>query len=149
MLAAKGTSLCLGNIAPRQCRRGPARVQAAFGEDVRKFFDGLAFENWAPRSSRTWRLPPTQRRAVQTGAGTTFVLLICTSAHRPATVLNRLILVPVVLSFVLSASGVMAGHQEALGLHLHGKRSVLQGVDGLFVHAVALRACRREQGSGG
>ncbi len=43
-------------------------MHAAFGEDVRKFFDGLSFENWAPRSSRTWRLPPTQRKAVQTGA---------------------------------------------------------------------------------
>lgn len=106
MLAAKGTSLCLGINAPRQCRRGPARVRAAFGEDVRKFFDGLAFENWAPRSSRTWRLPPTQRRAVQTGAGTTFVSVICTSAHRPATAVNCVRLVHVVLSSVLSARAV-------------------------------------------
>ena len=69
MLAAQLGPACLGAGAHRPRRRGTAalRVQAAFGEDVRKFFDGLAFENWAPRSSRTWRLPPTQRRAVQAG----------------------------------------------------------------------------------
>ncbi len=70
MLVAQCSPACLGTRAHRPRRRGAAalRVQAAFGEDVRKFFDGLAFENWAPRSSRTWRLPPTQRRAVQAGA---------------------------------------------------------------------------------
>ena len=68
------------------------RVQAAFGEDVRKFFDGLAFENWAPRSSRTWRLPPTQRRAVQAGELTFYhqtldsCLLVRASLQRSAIV---------------------------------------------------------------
>ncbi len=63
------TPSCPSARLHRQRRRsGALRVHAAFGEDVRKFFDGLSFENWAPRSSRTWRLPPTQRKAVQTGA---------------------------------------------------------------------------------
>ncbi|CAL5225683.1 g8546 [Coccomyxa viridis] len=31
-------------------------VQAGFGESFKKFSDSLSFENWAPRSSRAWRL---------------------------------------------------------------------------------------------
>ena len=87
MLAAQRSPACLGARAHRPRRRGAAalRVQAAFGEDVRKFFDGLAFENWAPRSSRTWRLPPTQRRAVQAGALTS----VCQQLLRSAVVAQR------------------------------------------------------------
>ena len=31
-------------------------VRAGLGESFRKFSDSLSFENWAPRSSRAWRL---------------------------------------------------------------------------------------------
>lgn len=41
--------------ASRRCR---VRVCAGIGEDFKKALDSLAFENWAPRSSRAWRLPP-------------------------------------------------------------------------------------------
>lgn len=33
-----------------------ARVQAGLSDDWQKFWDSVAFEKWAPRSSRTWRL---------------------------------------------------------------------------------------------
>jgi hypothetical protein len=29
---------------------------AGFGESFKKALDSLSFENWAPRSSRAWRL---------------------------------------------------------------------------------------------
>ncbi|KAK9917013.1 hypothetical protein WJX75_009975 [Coccomyxa subellipsoidea] len=46
---------------PFTSRRGRQRTCAGIGEDFRKALDSLAFENWAPRSSRAWRLPPQQQ----------------------------------------------------------------------------------------
>jgi hypothetical protein len=37
-------------------RGKPSRVVAGIGEDFQKLFDSMAFEKWAPKSSRTWRL---------------------------------------------------------------------------------------------
>ncbi|BDA40838.1 hypothetical protein COCOBI_01-4920 [Coccomyxa sp. Obi] len=34
------------------------QLSSGIGEDFKKALDSLAFENWAPRSSRAWRLPP-------------------------------------------------------------------------------------------
>jgi hypothetical protein len=54
-------------LATQTCRRGHARgstaVVAGFGEDIRRALDAMAFENWAPRSSRAWRLGGDSRRA--------------------------------------------------------------------------------------
>lgn len=48
----------------RQCR-----VVAGFGDDFKKAFESLAFENWAPRSSRAWRLGNPKDRQTSTTAG--------------------------------------------------------------------------------
>ena len=46
-------------------------VVAGFGEDIRKALDSLAFERWAPRSSRAWRLggDPIARQRDAAAAG--------------------------------------------------------------------------------
>lgn len=36
-------------------------VAKGLGEDIQKFLDSMAFENWAPRSSQAWRLGRTPR----------------------------------------------------------------------------------------
>lgn len=49
-------------IKTSRTRKRGVRVSAGFRDGLRKFLDDIAFENWAPRSSRTWRLslPPKQ-----------------------------------------------------------------------------------------
>lgn len=50
----------LGIVRTQHVARTKFRAQSSFMDGVKKFFDDIAFENWAPRSSRTWRLslPP-------------------------------------------------------------------------------------------
>ncbi len=58
-------------------------VVAGFGEDIRKALDSLAFERWAPRSSRAWRLggDPISRQR-DAAAGGCMLLTACSAIAR-------------------------------------------------------------------
>lgn len=56
---SKGLRICISERAAKQNRpdrRYAVLTQCSLGDRIKKFINDLAFENWAPRSSRAWRL---------------------------------------------------------------------------------------------
>ena len=71
MQAFLGQALPAKVLTTQTCRKGTSRgspvVVAGAFDDIRKALDSMAFENWAPRSSRAWRLGGDKRADATAG----------------------------------------------------------------------------------